>query len=110
MKLPFELQTRDIELSDDVESDIRERAGRLDHFYDRIMRCRVTVKGPGAHHRKGIHKVQIDLTVPGAKIVITRQRDLELSVALKGAFHAAGRRLEDHVRKSRGFVKAHKAG
>jgi cold shock CspA family protein len=39
--------------------------------------------------------------------MITRQSGKDLQEALREAFQAAGRCLEDHVRKSRGYVKQH---
>jgi ribosome-associated translation inhibitor RaiA len=90
-----------------MADEIRQRAEKLDHFFDRIMRCRVTVEGPGTHHRQGHYAVKIDLTVPGMEIIVGKQAAASLELALKDAFDAAGRRLEDHVRRRRGFVKTH---
>jgi len=102
MKLPFELMQKDVTLPLGMTEDIRARAEKLDHFYDRIMRCRVTVEGSGPHHRQGNYRVTIDLKVPGTELVVQKRADANLERALKGAFDAAGRRLEDHVRRRRG--------
>jgi len=109
MKLPFELRQKDLALPTAFAEEIRGRAEKLDHFFDRIMRCRVTVEGSGPHHRQGRYRVKIDLTVPGSEILIQKQAAANLELALKAAFTAAGRRLEDHARKLRGFVKRHEA-
>lgn len=109
MKLPFELMQKDVTLTPGMAEEIARRAEKLEHFFDRITRCRVTVEGPGKHHRQGLYRVTVDVTVPGTKVVVRKEADLNLELALKGAFHAAGRRLEDHVRKMRGFVKTHEA-
>jgi len=106
MRLPFELKQRNVALTPAMGEDIQRRAEKLDHFFDRIMRCRVTVEGPGGHHRQGLYAVTIDLTVPGTEILVHKQANANVEVALKSAFDAAARRLEDHVRKARGFVKA----
>jgi cold shock CspA family protein len=72
------------------------------------MSCRVVVEAPVRHHRKGgPYKVRIDLTVPGDELVINRQADEDLYVAIRDAFHAARRRLEDYARRQRGAVKVH---
>jgi ribosome-associated translation inhibitor RaiA len=92
-----------------MADDIRERAAKLDHFFDRIMRCRVTVEGSGNHHRQGNYGVKIDLTVPGMELVVEKRTASSLELALKEAFDAAARRLEDHVRRRRGFVKTHES-
>ncbi|HZY31178.1 MAG TPA: HPF/RaiA family ribosome-associated protein, partial [Candidatus Methylomirabilis sp.] len=110
MQLPLEVTLRDISPSEAIEAYIQERAARLELFYDRIMSCRVVVEAPVRHHRKGgPYKVRIDLTVPGDELVINRQVDEDLYVAIRDAFHAARRRLEDHARRQRGAVKVHEA-
>lgn len=103
----FELKQKNLSISEHAQQDIRERAGRLDKFCDRIQRFTITLEGPGAHHRQGLHSVQIDLSVPGMEIVVNRHENVNLHIALKNAFDAATRRLEDHVQKARGFVKSH---
>jgi len=105
MKLPFELMQKDVTLTPGMAETIRSHAEKLDQFCGRIMRCRVTVEGSGIHHRQGLYGVKIDLTVPGAELVVHKHAAANLELALKGAFDAAGRRLEDHVRRRRGFVK-----
>lgn len=107
MQMPIEVKARGLEITDFLEAEIQERAARLERFYERIVRVRVTVEGPGRHHRAGNHRVRIDLTVPGSEIVINRQAGETVGEALREAFDAAGRRLEDHVRKTRGYVKRH---
>src|SRR3990170_3518334 len=110
MQLPLQVTLRDISPSEAIEAYIRERATKLDGFYDRIMSCRVAVEAPVRHHRKGgPFKVRIDLTVPGAELVVNRQADDDLYVAIRDAFDAARRKLEDYARRQRGAMKAHEA-
>ena len=108
MELPIQVILRDVSHSAAVEEYIRERAAKLDEFYDRIMSCRVVVEAPVPHHRKGgPFKVRIDLTVPGAELVVNRQADEDLYVAIRNAFDAERRKLEDYARRQRGAVKVH---
>ena len=110
MQLPLQVTLRDISPSEAIEAYIRERAAKLEQFYDRIMSCRVVVEAPVRHHRKGgPYKVRIDLTVPGDELVVDRQVDEDLYVAIRDAFHAARRKLEDYARRQRGAVKVHEA-
>lgn len=106
MKLPLEIVGKGFTLTESIREDIRSEAEKLDLFYGRIMRCRVTVEGPGPHHAQGRWQVRIDLTVPGSEITVSRQRGEEFAVAIRESFAAATRRLEDHVRRSRRLVKA----
>lgn len=107
MQLPLQITARNISLSEVAEDDIRDKAAGLDHYYDGIMSCRVVVEGPVQHHRKGPFTVSIDISVPGAELVVDRQSDPDLYVAIRDAFDAARRRLEDYARRQRGAVKIH---
>ncbi len=110
MQLPLQITAHDFSLPAGVEAEIREKAAKLDTYYDGIMRCRVTVEAPvGHHHRGGPYNVRIDLTVPGTELIVNRQADEELSVAIRDAFDAMRRQLEDYVRHQRGTVKIHEA-
>jgi ribosome-associated translation inhibitor RaiA len=113
MQIPVQVTFRDIPVDDHIEAECLREARKLERYYDRITSCRVVVAQPHRHHRNGNqYDVRIDLTVPGAEIVINREppqnhRDEEWHVALREAFDRARRRLEDHVHKMRGDVKKH---
>ncbi len=110
MRLPLQLTVRNMSLSEAAEADIREKAARLDSFYDQVMGCRVIVEAPHRHHHKGVlYNVRIDMTVPGSEIVIKREPHEDLYVAIRDAFDAARRQLEDFARRRRGDVKTHEA-
>lgn len=99
--------------SDAVEERIRERAERLERYFDRIVSCRVTVEAPHRHNHKGkLFQVKILIGVPGNDIVVDHAKPNshaheDVYVAVRDAFDAAGRQLEDHARKMRGDVKTH---
>jgi ribosomal subunit interface protein len=108
MELPLQITSHDFALTPGIEAEIRERADRLDAYYNHIMRCRVVVEAPVGHHRRGgPFKVRIDLTVPRGELVVNRQADADLLVAIRDAFDAMRRQLEDYVRQHRGDVKVH---
>jgi ribosomal subunit interface protein len=107
MQVPLQINARNISLSEAAEVNIRSKAATLETYYDGIIGCRVVVEGPGRHHRKGLFTVRIDLNVPGTELVVDRQADEDLYVAIRDAFDAARRRLEDYVRQQRGAVKSH---
>jgi cold shock CspA family protein len=115
MELPLQITFRYMEPSETVEAKIRERAEKLDRYYDRIMGCRVVVEAPHRHHHQGkLFHVRIDLTVPGGELVVSREpaqhhAHEDIYVALRDAFNAAQRRLEDYARKQRGTLKVHEA-
>ena len=113
MQIPLKVRFRDMPQSDVIESEIAERVGRLEHFFDKIASCHVVVSARHARQQKGqLFQVAIDLTVPGKEIVVNRDRGLdhgheELRVAMRDAFKAAQRQLQDYVREHRGQIKAH---
>jgi ribosomal subunit interface protein len=110
MKIPLQITTRNLDLAEVFKEDIREKAEKLDKFYDQIMRCKVVVEVPHRHSHEGIlYKVHIHMTVPGVELVIERELAEDLEVAIRDAFDAARRKLEDFARRQRGEVKQHEA-
>lgn len=108
MKLALQITARNLDLPEAFKEEIREKAEKLDKFYDQIMRCRIVVEVPHRHSHEGIsYNVHIDMTVPGAELVIKREPNEDLSVAIRDAFDAARRKLEDFARRQRGVVKHH---
>ena len=106
--LPIQISLRNLTLSADIEADIRERAGALRTYCDRLMGCRVTVELPNRRRREGsLHNVRIDLTVPSGELVVRRRPHEDLRTAVQIAFNAARRRLQDYARRRRGAVKVH---
>ena len=73
MEIPLQIKFHNVPPSQAIEDNIREKASKLDSFYDRIISCRVMVEAPHRHHRKGkAYEVRIDITVPGGELVINR--------------------------------------
>jgi ribosomal subunit interface protein len=95
--------------SEAVEAKIQARADRLARFSDEIQKCEVWLESPHGHHRKGdLYGIRIRLTVPGEEITIELQPETDdVYVAIREAFDAARRKLEDYERRRRGQVKAH---
>ena len=109
MQLPLQITFRGMEHSSTIEAAIREKAAKLEHYFDRIMSCRVVVELAARHKQHGKpFTVHLDSQVPGGEIAVTRDQDEDFQVALRDAFDAARRKLEDHVRVQRGYVKAHR--
>jgi ribosomal subunit interface protein len=96
-----------------VEARIRKKAEKLERFHDRIIGCTVVVEAPHRHHHKGkLFSVKVEISVPGEDVVVDHAKPADhahedVYVAIRDAFNAAVRRLEDQSRKMRGDVKAH---
>jgi ribosomal subunit interface protein len=106
---------RNLDRSPALEAAAREHAGRLEKFHDRIVSCRVVIEARHKHHRRGNHfHVSVDVTVPGAELVASREPDAhhrytDVHVAIRDAFDSMRRQLEDYARKRDGRVKTHAA-
>ena len=110
MQVPVQITIRDMPRSEALEAHIRDSAAKLEEFHDRITSCRVTVEQIAQHHHQGRpFRVSIDLRVPGKEIVANRDHHEDVYVALRDAFDAAKRQLEETVRLQRGDVKVHDA-
>lgn len=108
MQTPLQITFRDIPHSDAMETHIREKAAKLESFFSPIMACHVTVELPHKHKHQGKRFcVHIDLHVPSSKIVVNHHHHEDAYVALRDAFDAAKRQLENYARKLRGEVKHH---
>lgn len=102
MKPRLTITTRDLSLTEPIEALVRERTEKLERFYDHLHGCAVTLSGPGNRHRNGgPYGVQIDLSVPGRDVVVKRQQEEDLQVALREAFDAAERQLQAKVELKR---------
>ncbi|HUJ59040.1 MAG TPA: HPF/RaiA family ribosome-associated protein [Kofleriaceae bacterium] len=111
MPIPLQVTFRDMASTPALDELIRGWVSKLEHVYDRIERCHVLVERPHLHHHQGprVH-VRITLAVPGPDIVVSHDHALDAAhesahVAIRDAFQAARRQLEDHVRRQRMDVK-----
>jgi ribosomal subunit interface protein len=107
MQIPLQITFRDIDPSPAIEKRLRQQVAKLEQFHPRISACRVVIEAHHRRHRKGkLYQVRIDLTVPGAEVVVSRDPEVDhahedLYVAIRDAFVAARRRLEDVVPERR---------
>jgi cold shock CspA family protein len=110
---------------------VRERADWLETFHPDIVGCRVLVETPHRHREHGQHvRIRIELSLPGEDVVVSHEPTLHATVkdaegeahhkdddieavhkyaevAIREAFDAARRRLQDFARKQRADVKTH---
>ena len=113
MQIPLQISFRNMDPSPAVEAVVREKAAKLDRFFERVVSCNVTIEAPHRHHHKGkLYKVRVDVGMPGKKDVHVKegaknQAHEDVYVAIRDAFDAAVRRVEDQARRLRGDVKSH---
>jgi ribosome-associated translation inhibitor RaiA len=108
MTFPLTITYRDMEATPSLESSIHHWTDRLDRVYDRIERCEVSIERPHQHQHTGQRvRVCVRVAVPGADVVVSRERGLDPAhedayVAIRDAFRAARRRVQDHAHRLRG--------
>ena len=116
MQMPVEISLHHCESSAELRSEIEKQVKRLERFSDRITSCHVAVTGPQTRHRHGdLFKIDLRIAMPEHRDVIVdkthgdapeRQHVL---VAIREAFDAAVRQVEDVERRMRGQIKEHEA-
>ncbi|QKT04879.1 HPF/RaiA family ribosome-associated protein [Ectothiorhodospiraceae bacterium 2226] len=113
MQIPLQVTFRNMDTPPALEADVREKAAKLDEFCPDIMSCRVVVEAQHKHHHAGnLYHVRVDLTVPGRELVVSRERDQHHAhedpyVAVRDAFDAARRQLQDYEHRRQRHVKRH---
>ncbi|TAK71735.1 MAG: ribosome-associated translation inhibitor RaiA [Gammaproteobacteria bacterium] len=106
--LPVQITVRDFDLSPAVEDHIRKRAEKLTRVCRRVSSCRVVIELPQKHKHQGkLYNVRLDITVPGKELAVTRKCDEDIYVAIRDAFNAVERQLEEHSHIRQGRVKTH---
>jgi len=116
VRIPLQITWRGIDPSEAVEARIRKLAERLEKFSAHIISCQVIVEAPHKHGHQGrLYEVHIHVTTPGGSAVANREHRMEHShedvyVALRDAFRAVRRQLEDYERERRQDVKNHISG
>ena len=105
----LQIQFLDMEPSEAIEARVWKWADRLARCSDDIQKCQVWIQSGQGHHRKGfLYGVRVRLTVPGEEIAVDLQPAQEdAHLAVRKAFEAVRRKLQDYERRRQGSVKAH---
>lgn len=114
MQVPLEISFEGLAHSDFVEDRIRDEVSKLEQFFDKIISCHVTIYLPHKQKTKGnLFAVRIYVTLPGGKMIkVDRHPDKHHAhedpyVAIRDAFRAARRQLQERIRMWAGKVKTH---
>ncbi len=104
MQIEPRVSFKNTEHNDRIEAHVLEKIVELERFHPRIVGCHVVIGAPHRQHITGtLYDIRIDLSVPGKDIVIARDAGKDhahedVNVAIRDAFDAARRKLEDRVR------------
>lgn len=110
MQVPLKVSTHRVELRAAEERLIRRQVELLERFCPRLTRCEVVLNGMSDHHQTGGPiAVRLHLGVPGGELTVDRQEGENPTAALRQAFSAGRRQLQDWVRIQRRAIKRHGA-
>lgn len=113
MKFPVDVIFRNMDPSAAVEYKVNQQAEKLERYFDHIISCRVIIDAPHRHHHKGrLFHARIDLSVPNADLIASREpmqnhAHEDVYVAIRDAFNAVKRQLQNYISKQRGEIKHH---
>ncbi len=108
MQHALQITCHNVSCSEAVEERIRSRVAKLERFSDQIISCHVTIDAPHQHKRKGeLFYVHINIAVPGEVLAVKHEPAEDLYVAIRGAFDAARRKLQEHVERRSGEARRH---
>lgn len=112
MSYLIEVSFLDMRPSKALYDDISRRALQLERFAPDLTDCRVTVRHSEMRHHQGNHyQVLTRVTLPGGQFEAGRETGndthADAYVAVRDAFAALRRQLQDFQRIRRGDVKHH---
>ena len=111
MQSSLQIQFHNLAPSPAIEDAVRKYAERLERFHPDIMSCRVTVEASHKHKYKGnLYHIVVDVKTRGDEVVVSRapddrQEHEDIYVAIRDAFNATRRQLQDRIDIRRGHVK-----
>lgn len=111
--IPFQITFLDFAESDAIWIAIQKRVEKLEQFYDRIVKCEVTISLPHRHrHAARLYRIQIRIFLPGNDVIITRKPTQneayrDAYVAIRDTFNAAERLIQKKVHILRRMTKTH---
>ena len=102
MQVPLEIAARNLTVSEELETKIREYADRLELRHPQLTSCRVALDRPQAGRRTGSPvRVRLDLRAGGLSLTIRRRTGPTPLAAAQAAFDAAMRRLDEAAGRQR---------
>lgn len=109
MQLPLDIEFREFAPLPSLEPEIRRRVDKLEQWGGDLISCRVVIEVTGNRRHQGHeYQVTIDVRVPKGEVAISRHhRGSDAQLAVRAAFDAMDRRLEERARIRRGEVKHH---
>ena len=106
MRTMPEIHFHGIEKSEAIEERVREKVSKLEKHFGRMTRCRVVLEAPHRSPQKPkVFQIKVEISLPRRQpIVVCHEREgshahEELPLAIRDAFEAALRKVDDVSRK-----------
>lgn len=126
--IPLQITYLHAEANPYIDELIRKEAAKLERYYPRMVGCRVTAEHGSGRQAGNLWHIRVEISVPGGEIVVQSEPSLggtarqtekaairkSMEVrrerqmahrAVRDAFKAARRQLQDYARKQRGETK-----
>jgi ribosome-associated translation inhibitor RaiA len=104
MTAPVEVHFHGVEKSEAIEQRVREKVAKLAKHFKRMTSCRVGIEVPQRTAlRPKVYQIKIEIGVPRRKPIVVRHERIgsnaneELGLAIREAFEAAMRKVDDMV-------------
>jgi ribosomal subunit interface protein len=114
MAITAETIFRNMEPSDSIREKVADRVAWLERHHDRITHLRIIIEAPHRSHHKGkIYHIKLSIGLPGrADLAVSHEPENnhaheDVYVAIRDAFDAARRQLQDISDLRHGKVKTH---
>ena len=113
MDLPLQISFRNMDSSQAVETKVRERVDKLEHYFSHLTSCRVIIAAPP---RQGggsqVFHVTIEMGVPRKGELVVKNDDAhekhkDVYMALGDTFDVAERRLRKFSERMEGKTNRH---
>jgi hypothetical protein len=108
MTIPLKVVDRGGLLHAALAEHVWKRTQNLAHGHAGVKQCRVSVDGPGQHSLPDRVRIRIYVTIEGSEIAVTHQGGADMAIAIREAFDAADRRLENATRLGRQALRTSK--
>jgi len=110
MQTPVNLEIQGLAASAHLRDLIDRNLEKLERFYGRITACKIAIRAPDLHHKKGEgYFVTIRLAIPDRQDVIVNpppdgldRRQADVTFAINDAFKRADRQLRHHASRLKG--------
>jgi ribosome-associated translation inhibitor RaiA len=111
MQRPLEIHLHDIVPLPSLEPEIRRRVAKLEQWAADLVGCRFSLDAEANRHKQGHdYRITIEAFLPDGHLVVSHHHGTDALLALRAAFDAMDRKLDDRAQIRSREVKLHVDG